>query len=405
MTAPAGPLVAGQAAPRSRAPRRWPWPVLSLALHASILASILLWHVRRPQEAQEAVGVALVFADSETEAPVEGQPGTAVALPPEAPPPVPDQPEQPRPEAVAELPPIPPTPEVERPPRPEAPRPPSQAPLPPRPERTGQRDPEPAPAPPQATPQPTPAAPEPPPPPTPPLPQNLPAAPATAELPPPPAPTPVAEQPPAPPQTPVEQPRRRHALPRVYEPDLEEPPTSERWATLPRVIEPDMVEPPPEPEPEPEPPPPPRPRQRAEPSRPAPPQRQASRSAPASPPAPSGPSTPGPDQPLVLGGGIATGAVVPPSLDASISNPPPTYPEASRRAGEQGIVGVVITIAPDGSVTAARVAQSSGYTSLDEAALMAVHRWRFRPGTRDGAPVVATIRTAVHFRLQGGGLR
>ncbi len=64
------------------------------------------------------------------------------------------------------------------------------------------------------------------------------------------------------------------------------------------------------------------------------------------------------------------------------------------------MVSVLIAVAEDGRVTSATVAQSSGYTALDEAALAAVRRWRFRPATRDGVPISGTVRTAVHFRLE-----
>jgi len=37
---------------------------------------------------------------------------------------------------------------------------------------------------------------------------------------------------------------------------------------------------------------------------------------------------------------------------------------------------------------------------LDAAARRAVAEWRFRPAMRDGEPIVGTIRTSVHFRLQ-----
>lgn len=373
MTAAATSLVADGAPPRRRAPPRWPWAVFSTVLHVAVITAVLLWPDRPRREAEEALGVALVFAESETEAPVQGQAGASLAQPP-ATPPVPDQPPQPdppRPEQLAALPPVPPpppAPALQPPPQPPPPQtvrePPP--PEPPRPAPPAEPPPEPAPV----------RAPDPPP-------LEAPAAP----------PQQAAELPPPPTQTPAERPEPR-PLPRVFQPDEQPTPIWERWAALPRVIEPEMIETPPQARPEPPPPelpPPPRPRN-ARPSRPAA----------RSPAAPPGPGTDGPEQPLVLGGGIATGAVVPPSIDPGVTNPPPAYPEASRRAGEQGIVGVLITVAPDGTVSAVQVTQSSGFPALDEAARRAVQRWRFRPGQRAGVPVTASIRTAVHFRLQGG---
>jgi protein TonB len=95
----------------------------------------------------------------------------------------------------------------------------------------------------------------------------------------------------------------------------------------------------------------------------------------------------------------ATGAVSPPGLVDGGSQRPP-YPELSRQRGEQGVVGVVISISETGQITAVEVAQSSGYPALDMAAKRAAERWRFRPAMRDGVPIPGSVRTAIHFRLQ-----
>ena len=98
-------------------------------------------------------------------------------------------------------------------------------------------------------------------------------------------------------------------------------------------------------------------------------------------------------------GARAMGAVVPPGTDAGQRNAPPDYPAESRRRGEEGVVRLALRVGIDGRVETAEVSVSSGHARLDEAAVAAARRWRFRPATQGGLPVAATLPTAVHFRL------
>jgi len=118
---------------------------------------------------------------------------------------------------------------------------------------------------------------------------------------------------------------------------------------------------------------------------PAPPmQTSVAPAAPAAAPAPPAPPAP----------------IVPPDMNAAtLGNPAPDYPIDSRRRREQGVVRLRVTIAPDGSVRAIEVARSSGFDRLDQAALAAVRRWHFRPGTQAGVPVEAVGTLAIPFRL------
>ena len=68
----------------------------------------------------------------------------------------------------------------------------------------------------------------------------------------------------------------------------------------------------------------------------------------------------------------------------------PIYPEAARRAGIGGSVGLEITVGENGAVSEARVVHAAGF-GLDEAALEAARRMKFRPATRDGKPVASTV--------------
>lgn len=61
-------------------------------------------------------------------------------------------------------------------------------------------------------------------------------------------------------------------------------------------------------------------------------------------------------------------------------NPSPDYPEGARRRGIQGTVVVRIEVTADGLAGTCSVLSSSGNVQLDDAALRAARRWRFRSG-------------------------
>jgi protein TonB len=81
------------------------------------------------------------------------------------------------------------------------------------------------------------------------------------------------------------------------------------------------------------------------------------------------------------------------------SDLPPAYPELARRRGEQGRVVVRVSVSADGMPTDASVARSSGYPSLDSAALAAVRRWRFVPATLGGRAIPAVAEVPIRFRI------
>jgi periplasmic protein TonB len=183
--------------------------------------------------------------------------------------------------------------------------------------------------------------------------------------PPPPEERPAPEAPPAPP-----------ASPAPPQPQAEAEPETEP-----------LPIPPPEPAP-----PPPQPRPRPAPARPAAPAPAAQAAA----PPPAGPVS---QQPLTTGAAPALGAITPPGLADGIRNPTPDYPDEARQRGEQGVVGLLIRVTPNGTVEDVAVVASSGFPGLDNSAMRAVRRWRFRPAMRDGIPISGNIRTSIHFQL------
>lgn len=82
-------------------------------------------------------------------------------------------------------------------------------------------------------------------------------------------------------------------------------------------------------------------------------------------------------------------------------NPAPEYPRLARRRGWQGTVLLAVEVKEDGTVGAVSVRTGSTYSILDEAALEAVEKWRFTPGTKAGRPVAMEVLVPVHFVLRG----
>jgi periplasmic protein TonB len=81
-----------------------------------------------------------------------------------------------------------------------------------------------------------------------------------------------------------------------------------------------------------------------------------------------------------------------------IFNPEPSFSEEARKAKVQGIVMLMLVVGKDGRPHDIRVGQSLGM-GLDEQAIAAVNRWRFRPATLNGQPVATQIAVQVDFHL------
>ncbi|MEW6338148.1 MAG: energy transducer TonB [Acidobacteriota bacterium] len=86
-------------------------------------------------------------------------------------------------------------------------------------------------------------------------------------------------------------------------------------------------------------------------------------------------------------------------LPELISGPPPTYPEAARKARTMGLVILRGTIGVDGSVSGISVVESPD-DSLSKAATEAFAGWRFKPGTdRSGTAVPVEYKATFNFKL------
>ncbi len=76
----------------------------------------------------------------------------------------------------------------------------------------------------------------------------------------------------------------------------------------------------------------------------------------------------------------------------------PQYTEEARTAHIEGTVLLSVDIDGDGAAANIEV-QRSLEPGLDQQAIEAVRQWRFRPGTKDGAPVTVRATIEVYFRL------
>jgi protein TonB len=101
------------------------------------------------------------------------------------------------------------------------------------------------------------------------------------------------------------------------------------------------------------------------------------------------------------GGGVGGGAysigggVSPPSVLFRVD---PEYSEEARKAKYSGTVVLYIEVDTSGHASNIRVLKAIGL-GLDEKAMEAVNKWRFKPGLKDGKPVKVRAQIEVNFRL------
>jgi len=86
------------------------------------------------------------------------------------------------------------------------------------------------------------------------------------------------------------------------------------------------------------------------------------------------------------------------TIPEAIFSPEPSFSEEARKAKAQGIVLLTVVVGKDGRPYDLRIAQSLGM-GLDEKAIEAVTRWRFRPATLNGQPIASRVAVQVDFHL------
>ena len=117
--------------------------------------------------------------------------------------------------------------------------------------------------------------------------------------------------------------------------------------------------------------------------------------APTSPPAPAvpvaPPAPPAPPPPP---------RVIPASNIAYLLPPPIELPLASRRMGEEGLVLLRVRVGTDGLPKDVTVHRSSGFTRLDEQALWAMKRARFKPQTDGGVAIEWIVIAPLQYVIE-----
>jgi iron complex outermembrane receptor protein len=98
---------------------------------------------------------------------------------------------------------------------------------------------------------------------------------------------------------------------------------------------------------------------------------------------------------------VSAAQAAPPAAEAPRVQPPlvieesrPPYPAEAHQA--KGEVAVTATITPAGDVSGVELT-SGVEPALDRAALTAAMSWRFKPATRDGAPIASRVQLLFHF--------
>jgi TonB family protein len=79
----------------------------------------------------------------------------------------------------------------------------------------------------------------------------------------------------------------------------------------------------------------------------------------------------------------------------------PDYSNEARRKNIRGTTVLYLIVGTDGLPRDIRVARSIGY-GLDEEAIEAVKKWKFKPSTLDGHPVAVQVNVEVAFRSIDG---
>ena len=104
------------------------------------------------------------------------------------------------------------------------------------------------------------------------------------------------------------------------------------------------------------------------------------------------------------GGGTGGGAFRPGNgvlMPEVINEVKPSYTADAMRQKIQGIVMVEAVVMTDGSVGQVQVIRSlDGTFGLDQEAIKAVRRWRFKPGTRFGQAVPVLVEIELTFTLR-----
>jgi len=79
-----------------------------------------------------------------------------------------------------------------------------------------------------------------------------------------------------------------------------------------------------------------------------------------------------------------------------VKTPPPEFPSDMQRQGISGVVAVRVVIDEKGSVSECSVSKSS-HAEFEQAAVSAVKTWKFKPASKGGVAVKASVVIPIKF--------
>ncbi|ATC63592.1 hypothetical protein CMV30_06285 [Nibricoccus aquaticus] len=82
-----------------------------------------------------------------------------------------------------------------------------------------------------------------------------------------------------------------------------------------------------------------------------------------------------------------------------VKTPPPQFPSDMQRQGVSGVVAVRVVIDETGGVSECSVSKSS-HTEFEQAALNAVKNWKFKPASKGGVAVKASVVIPIKFSVE-----
>lgn len=79
----------------------------------------------------------------------------------------------------------------------------------------------------------------------------------------------------------------------------------------------------------------------------------------------------------------------------------PDYTPEAKKAGIQGLIEMSVVVKDDGTVGEVTVTKSLDQKyGLDDQAVIAMKKWLFRPGTKEGKPVAVRVNVEMTFTLK-----
>jgi len=89
------------------------------------------------------------------------------------------------------------------------------------------------------------------------------------------------------------------------------------------------------------------------------------------------------------------------SMPTVVREVKPDYTAEAKQRGIQGTVELSVVVNDDGTVGEVKVTRSlDDKYGLDEQAVIAMKKWQFKPGTKDGKPVAVEVTVEMSFRLK-----